>query len=494
MKSRQRFLLSFVAVMVSSQWLCVETQAIPPFARKYRTSCNTCHVIIPKLNSFGEAYRLNGYKIADSEETMVKEDPVVLGAPGWKQVFPDAMWPSQIPGLPSIGFRFISDLQWTESETGTSDASRGSRLNFEFPYEFEMLMGGRFDKRFGYFGEVEWQQGSGAIVNQGYLVANDFIPAVPERALSGRVGLMDLQLLSSYNNVTRAGKNHPLWGNKKISDWRLLRGGTVVRSDNNFRLQDTQPAIEVNGILARRLYWGAGAATGNGPNRYDVDTPKDGYYKLKWKPFGRDFLGSVSSGDELSMTTKPSGGWVDNGLLLEHFGYFGDWPAGSTPDAGAPGTTLTPTDDFRYLGVAVRGTWQNLDLAGGYINGYHARPWGKNVGRDLDMNSQDLTIHTWFVKAEYMFFPWLMGRAVYEQTDAEEPPSSLFGTVGPSNFAAVGNNGSLDQSRILFGPVFSLRANIRVALEIEKYIEHEGSRLVSRNAPDSYWLRLDYAF
>ena len=40
--------------------------AIPAFARKYKTSCMTCHVAYPKLNAFGEAYRLNGYQIPES--------------------------------------------------------------------------------------------------------------------------------------------------------------------------------------------------------------------------------------------------------------------------------------------------------------------------------------------------------------------------------------------------------------------------------------------
>jgi hypothetical protein len=43
-------------------------------------------------------------------------------------------------------------------------------------------------------------------------------------------------------------------GNRTLSDWRLLEGATVRRSDNTFRLQNNQPAIELNGILARRLY------------------------------------------------------------------------------------------------------------------------------------------------------------------------------------------------------------------------------------------------
>ena len=46
--------------------------AVPVFARKYQTSCQTCHVIFPKLNSHGEAFRLNGYRMPEEH---AKEEP-----------------------------------------------------------------------------------------------------------------------------------------------------------------------------------------------------------------------------------------------------------------------------------------------------------------------------------------------------------------------------------------------------------------------------------
>ncbi len=52
-----------------------ESQAIPPFARKYATACSTCHVVFPKLNSFGRAFRANGYRIPVGEEMFIKDEP-----------------------------------------------------------------------------------------------------------------------------------------------------------------------------------------------------------------------------------------------------------------------------------------------------------------------------------------------------------------------------------------------------------------------------------
>src|SRR6266536_1193517 len=52
--------------------------AVPVFARKYQTSCQTCHVAFPKLNPFGEAFRLRGYRMPAETEDMIKEKPIPL--------------------------------------------------------------------------------------------------------------------------------------------------------------------------------------------------------------------------------------------------------------------------------------------------------------------------------------------------------------------------------------------------------------------------------
>lgn len=46
-----------------------DAQAIPAFARKYDTSCNTCHVSgFPKLNDFGNRFRDNGYQMDTDDD------------------------------------------------------------------------------------------------------------------------------------------------------------------------------------------------------------------------------------------------------------------------------------------------------------------------------------------------------------------------------------------------------------------------------------------
>ena len=453
-------LAAVVAVTALGFLLSADTaDAIPAFARKYQTACQTCHVIIPKLNSFGEAFRLSGYQIPDVDELYVKDEPLVLGAEPWKDEFPDAIWPASIPGMPPIALRLITDVQWTNSDSGIG-GNPETKWNFEFPHEFEILTGGRIGSSVGFFGEVEWKQGGSADVKQGYVVLN------PAPRISVNVGLMDQKFFLSHNNTTRIQKNHPLWGNKKPSDWSI---GGLGKSPVGFRLQDNQPGIEVSGIAARRLYIGAGLVNGNGGKRFDNNNHKDVYVKGKVKLFGRDFLGTFTEDEEISMDAKSTGGWVDNSLLLEGFGYFGEWSA-SDP--------AIEDNSFTQFGFAARATVEDLDLAVGFVRSDHDNPWFTAPALETDSTS-------YFVRADYMIYPWLMGRATFESLDWDEPPGSF---VGP------GLKGSLDQDRILFGPVVALRANMRVAFEFELYTHHEAAEVNNLNKPHNFWIRMDYAF
>src|SRR6266545_7838009 len=72
---------------------------VPAFSRKYQTSCQTCHTIFPKLNPFGQAFRLNGYRMPKETEEQVKQTPVSLGSESYKKIWPKMVSPSDLPGF-----------------------------------------------------------------------------------------------------------------------------------------------------------------------------------------------------------------------------------------------------------------------------------------------------------------------------------------------------------------------------------------------------------
>ena len=100
-----------ILIVTVSLWNPKPAQAIPAFARQYGTSCSTCHLDFPKLNDFGKAFKDAGFKFPNNDAAMMKIPPVMLGAPANAEVFPKAIWPGTIPGMPPIGFRMNNFFQ-----------------------------------------------------------------------------------------------------------------------------------------------------------------------------------------------------------------------------------------------------------------------------------------------------------------------------------------------------------------------------------------------
>jgi hypothetical protein len=67
-------LLTFLAIATD------RADAIPAFARKYRTTCATCHAPIPRLNAFGEQFAANGFEFPGEQQprdTINTGDPLL---------------------------------------------------------------------------------------------------------------------------------------------------------------------------------------------------------------------------------------------------------------------------------------------------------------------------------------------------------------------------------------------------------------------------------
>lgn len=88
-----------------------ESEAVPVFARKYGTSCATCHIGYPARNAFGEAFRNNGYRWpggADEDKVEIEQTP--LGSEAWKKVWPKAIFPTDIPGIAPVALFMTGEL------------------------------------------------------------------------------------------------------------------------------------------------------------------------------------------------------------------------------------------------------------------------------------------------------------------------------------------------------------------------------------------------
>src|ERR1017187_3824015 len=94
-----------LGILIAIETSGPRAMAIPAFARKYHTSCSTCHSNWPQLNDFGQAFKLNGFKFPKDDEDFLKEPPLMLGAQAQKEAFPYSIYPGELPILP-IAFRY----------------------------------------------------------------------------------------------------------------------------------------------------------------------------------------------------------------------------------------------------------------------------------------------------------------------------------------------------------------------------------------------------
>ena len=146
---------SFIFLLCSMVSLIVlsaqDSFALPVFARKYHTACSTCHIAFPARNGFGEAFRNNGYRFPDgTDEDMVKEEPIKLGQDAYKDVFPDAIWPSDLPNMPSLGFLARSGVSMQKN------LATGKYKDVNFDSSVDMFFAGTITRQLSYIGDLNF--------------------------------------------------------------------------------------------------------------------------------------------------------------------------------------------------------------------------------------------------------------------------------------------------------------------------------------------------
>src|SRR5271165_1857862 len=219
--------LSLFILPVLLMWLLFpeNSRAIPAFARMYGTSCSTCHLDFPKLNDFGKAFKDAGFKFPKDDESMLKIPPVMLGAPANAELWPKAIWPGTMPGIPPIGLRMNNYFQYTGTSSGkfASLTPAGTLPPFVPTTDFEtgffsIFTAGNFGSDIAFWVDDDISV-SGANANgglgDGYLkfVNIGRLMKLPKNSLNLRVGQFELELpftqarsiwISPYDIYTQA--------------------------------------------------------------------------------------------------------------------------------------------------------------------------------------------------------------------------------------------------------------------------------------------------
>ena len=160
-----RWLQVLVVVMVGTvvYFAAVrDASAIPSFARKYQTSCLTCHTVISlALNPFGEAFRRNGYRFSEPGRQrrqrcrQGKRDRVMGQEEYTKTFFELGVARQDRRGDSSVGH-----VQWQHPhELSEFDAKAAAGNVFTWSgieAEFHGIRAGAFNDSLTYFTQLTW--------------------------------------------------------------------------------------------------------------------------------------------------------------------------------------------------------------------------------------------------------------------------------------------------------------------------------------------------
>jgi hypothetical protein len=356
---------SFAGILV----LAPDAPAVPVFARKYETSCQTCHVAYPKLNSFGEAFRRNGYRFpAGEDEEASKDEPIALGHQAHKKVFPDAVWPIEIPGGVPLSMQMGSFAFVGPDDPKIDFNSIGGRLGLNFA---------------GTLGSHVSAWAGGGISGSGSGGAT----AELERVLMV-IGIFEEPILNF-----RIGRFEP--GMLGFTMHRTLGLGPWILSsrvgDNQWTLDPTQLGVEATGVFGSgRVTYALGVVEGAGNL---TNTFKDLYGRLGFKLGGMrlDGVGGATQADP----------WRETSVQFGVFGYLGQARIGDPEVA-------FQDDRFLQVGGDLNLTWRDLNLLAAFSYGRNQRP-------ALADPAAELTSWHAFAQIDYVIYPWLIPTVRYER-------------------------------------------------------------------------------
>ena len=452
-----------------------QARAIPAFARKYQTSCTTCHTAWPMLNPYGEAFRRNGFRFPGDDNDAVKQEMTKLGNDAYKKVFPNAVWPAVIPDSVPIAFGFIGNAALapvagsaaSASSPGTQTRSDGTTVTT--PYfsltnlvtEAHIWSGGTFDNSLSFFGEVTLSTDPGNPVNieRGYLIFDDI--------LSDWVGPHVFNILVGKNFPTITSfDNHSSYVVDgyvpEINLPPMLNGNIAGSYTPGINELGT---VELNGTVAGRFSYSLGVNAGL--NDY---TPPSGGISIT--PSAADAFAHV--GVKLGgMRLDGEGGgqvssnaWEETALTIDVFGYHSE--SYYNDEAGPPpGNRLLDTAET--IGGALHGQYHSLTLVLGALDQFHNHP---------DATGISASALTGWGEASYVVFPWLIPALRIEATQVNSGTDSM-GNADP-NFT-MSATGFSHPVLVRYMPAldFVIRPNIVLALVAE--IDH------ANGAPPAGW-------
>ena len=460
MNPKHRNVLFRVTVVVGMLVLAAsQAAAVPTFARRYATSCATCHMAYPRLNSVGESFRMMGYQFPDDERYR-KVQPVELGDEAYQRLWPKALWPSHIPGSSPLSFiaRFMAEVD--------TDGTRPANTTFLLPEEIELVWAGNLGDNISFYGDIiGLQKDFGGKDPEAWVTLKAWLQFQsllgPDNAFNLRVGTIGTQTMGL---LTARDANIYSTHFYTYSAWflpspNLQQAALSEFRGNNFSIAPQQ-GIELNGV-GRRWFYAAGIANGN-VNEPAGNVPegdvsfvgagrnsdnKDLYVHLAYKLGGMAYDRSAEPPSE-SLSTGAQF-WRDDALELALFGYTG------TADlriVDLDGNVWEGEDGFWRLGVGLQHRIKDVHWSLAYMAGSDEDPYGS-------LSDQVVDNRAWHAELLGFAYPWMLLYGRYESLEMDLPDD------------VPGLNPDQDIDKVVAGTKMMIRPNIFCNVEYSFYPE-----------------------
>jgi hypothetical protein len=347
-----------------------DAAALPAFARKYHTSCQTCHTVFPKLTPFGEAFRRNGYRWPGVDSDAVKAEPVEMGTDAQKKTFPDSVWPGTVSPFPAFALGFNGQAFINpDSSSSAAAGDNGVRFNLDtLIQEAHLWAAGSVDDSITYYSETTFSRIDGLNVERAALYLGDLVG--PQHAVNAVVGRFPAQL-------TSFGPHSSYLADTELP--AVLVTGLYGATSDPFDFTDNHNGAEINGVIAGRFDYSAGLVAGT---NVDFRTSSNVYAHVGVK------LGGATLDGEGSGSTD-----IDKEHAVTLDGYFYRSTSHFT-DANMAEIKNVAT----VAGAAVRAQWAK---------------WELNSGVYFEHDDQAIaggpTLSTidHFDEGSYLLYPWL---------------------------------------------------------------------------------------
>jgi len=420
--------------------------AVPAFSRKYQTSCQTCHAIFPKLNPFGEAFRLNGYRMPAETAEQVKQKPVSLGAEAYERMWPEMVYPSDLPS--NVPLALNTKMENIYSSSLGDTGHQVVHNDFQFPQEVNLFSAGTLGKTFGFFGEITWAErpdgGSDTEIEHARL---DVISAFgPEHLVNFRIGKFAPNLYDGFQEMWLMTDN----GVDTLFTYNPIgfRGGTgLADSGGGVSLPARARSIEMFGVAAHRFFYTIGVDSPIGPGgpngTFGANSQKDLYARIDYK------IGGMGLDGDTTGVQLPPENWREKSLRIGILGYTGNGKEINfdvTDDSG----NAFKMQDRRYNRYGVFASWYFRDL-----NVFGVALHGTDKLQLLDnetlahISETTRSYDVWFGQADYIIKPPFQVSVRYENLRVADPTVPSIRTLN-ANFSLL------------------IRANIKTMLEYRR--------------------------